>query len=1453
MRWHRSLFLILTLVSGLAFSFQGYVFAATCSPSPVKCPSGQTSYYYPAKSATCSDGGFVCKKTVSTMSKKTATSKPVASKPAAPAQSTQSVAYNGSCPVLTRTLSRGMKSAEVSALQKFLVSQGLLSSDGATGFFGTLSGKAVSAYQRSQGLEAAGTVGARTRAAIRACTKSSIGTKPITVALPGPFVSPPPSSGPGGSNPNTCTPGQSQTQTVDCPTGQVGAITQSRTSTCPGPQWSTWSTTANTCQGAGPNACTLDSVTVNNGDSRAFFSMRTVSFGNTCSTSSRTCASGTFGGDVTYQYARCSVDAGANCTFNNTSVAHDASVTAYQSQSVSVGQTCVSESRTCTNGTLGGSYQYAACTVQSDPFVAGYPAGPFFHSYGYSTKIVKEIASTGIHVYNIDTNLFGDDTGFSTPVSTADGVWDFSKLTDMMDMIVKADPQAKFVLRPAAGAPDWWKDANPNELIQNQTGSAQGRFGRYGSLFSDPLRGRWTTGAQMLKNALAEKGLDTRVIGLVATGETSQEWINDDNLFNVYSNIQPLVYGPRDRAAFGAWSAQRGTNCDVPTVAQFQAATYIGNAQRSMFLNPSTDGCVIEFYRYRSQSKIDAIDFVTRLLKRTFPQRQIGVIYGYFNEMVGNPTSGHGALGKLLSLASIDYINPMPSYLDRLTPGTQLERQPFSSVSLHGKKLFTDLDQGSSVSKINYDLLCESYRTSSDPHLHEVWIVNCDSGDPRSLYNYQMSEAAFPVDVATTLSNWKNFLGFSLGRGVSYSYLSLHNWIENKDTDKSYISDPGLISGVRELNIIKTQAASFPATSVAEVLVVTDEDSANYTRYAEAGLNKANSLQTPGDMSLQSLSVPRLGLSRMGAPYDHVLLSDLGSVDTSKYKMVVFLNAWSVDSAMRATIANKLKNGGRTLVFNYAAGLYKDGVKNAANIKDLVGVNVETNNQLYKPAITTDTSQYQLFNQVHTIAPSFSINVDYFYPADGSAYVIGKQTNGAYAGSPSMAIRDFQTWKSLWTPTVALSPAAFRDIATSAGVNIYSNTDDPVYINASYATLAAKTSGNKTLSFPSAVMLYDTNGALLQSGKRTYSFYAASGEVKIFRYTIDTSAPVDVCDVNVSTGGPTIASWSGPTRMRVYQRNGGVAQVPVGVTLTTDAECVRARVRSASGAEVVPWTTVSKGTFGVGQSVSGSITTPGGGWYFVDVQGIKANKGGPIGTTDYIGVGEVFVIAGQSNSTFFGQTPQHSATGKVVYFDGANWSLCQDPLSVVDPQSAGGSPWCLIGDDIVNGYGTPVAMMPTGWGGTNIEQWQKDSPTSPNGPGVLYARLVERMRQFGPNGVRALLWHQGESDAALGTSGATYASKLQAIIDGTRSNGGFTVPWIIAQVAYPGGTAAQQAELRSGQQSLVNGSTIFAGPNTDTLGAEYRYDGTHFTVPGLQAEEQLWDGAISSAMTVIAK
>src|SRR5579859_7258010 len=66
-------------------------------------------------------------------------------------------------------------------------------------------------------------------------------------------------------------------------------------------------------------------------------------------------------------------------------------------------------------------------------------------------------------------------------------------------------------------------------------------------------------------------------------------------------------------------------------------------------------------------------------------------------------------------------------------------------------------------------------------------------------------------------------------------------------------------------------------------------------------------------------------------------------------------------------------------------------------------------------------------------------------------------------------------------------------------------------------------------------------------------------------------------------------------------------------------------------------------------------SVPAGGFYEFDLRTLKAGK--PVFQTavPHVGVGEVFVIAGQSNSTNYGEVRQQTKLGMVVSFSGDAW------------------------------------------------------------------------------------------------------------------------------------------------------------------------------------------------------
>lgn len=120
-----------------------------------------------------------------------------------------------------------------------------------------------------------------------------------------------------------------------------------------------------------PASCSLNNNTVASGASIVAYESATVPFGGSCLSEARSCTNGTLSGSFTN--ALCAVSAASDCTLNGQTVLHGSSVTTYATASVPAGQTCTSEVRTCSNGTLSGSLVVSSCVVDAPVVVVNPP------------------------------------------------------------------------------------------------------------------------------------------------------------------------------------------------------------------------------------------------------------------------------------------------------------------------------------------------------------------------------------------------------------------------------------------------------------------------------------------------------------------------------------------------------------------------------------------------------------------------------------------------------------------------------------------------------------------------------------------------------------------------------------------------------------------------------------------------------------------------------------------------------------------------------------------------------------------------------------------------------------------------------------------------------------------------------------------------------------------------
>jgi hypothetical protein len=270
-----------------------------------------------------------------------------------------------------------------------------------------------------------------------------------------------------------------------------------------------------------------------------------------------------------------------------------------------------------------------------------------------------------------------------------------------------------------------------------------------------------------------------------------------------------------------------------------------------------------------------------------------------------------------------------------------------------------------------------------------------------------------------------------------------------------------------------------------------------------------------------------------------------------------------------------------------------------------------------------------------------------------------------------------------------------------------------------------------------------------------------------------------------------------------------------------------------------------------------------GGWYGLEVRAVAAGKVIASRSVEHVGIGEVFFVAGQSNSANYGEEKQMTHTGRVAAFDGERWQLANDPE--LGAGGRGGSFMPPLGDALVQRFGVPVGFVACGIGGSSVREWLPAGTTFPNPPtvetrvrklpsgeweskGEAFARLVERMKRFGPNGFRAVLWHQGESDAnqqdpTRTLPGKLYREHLEKIIVESRREIGWEAPWFVAQASYHSPSDPGAPEIREAQMSLWRDGVALEGVDSDSIRGELREkqgQGVHFTGAGLRRHADLW-------------
>jgi hypothetical protein len=364
-----------------------------------------------------------------------------------------------------------------------------------------------------------------------------------------------------------------------------------------------------------------------------------------------------------------------------------------------------------------------------------------------------------------------------------------------------------------------------------------------------------------------------------------------------------------------------------------------------------------------------------------------------------------------------------------------------------------------------------------------------------------------------------------------------------------------------------------------------------------------------------------------------------------------------------------------------------------------------------------------------------------------------------------------------------------------------------------------------------------------------------------------------------------------PMDKAVFQRNSNnQANINIAGIFTSATTSIEARLLNPLNGNsiVVDWTVIQANP--LGGVFYGTISNVNGGWYTLEV---RAKSGATvIGTTSVnrVGVGEVFIIAGQSNAQGLENYGSVSSTDERVV--NHNWSgqivngQCSTQIPIYPTFSQlqsnnniatwGQSSWCWgkLGDLLVSNLGVPVVFFNTAVAGTTTRNWRVSSDNqsttniytgNPFCNGVIgppYRNLKNALNYYASIfGVRAVLWHQGESDADPRNgeynggrpSTQDYYDNLSYIINKSRTDfGNSNLPWVVSRVSYIGvGTqtpTTYQPVIDAQNNAIASINKVFSGPNTDNLTNRF-FDGdfVHFSGSQLIDLANAWYSELNSS------
>lgn len=601
-----------------------------------------------------------------------------------------------------------------------------------------------------------------------------------------------------------------------------------------------------------------------------------------------------------------------------------------------------------------------------------------FKSFRPSKNNISDFYKSGVRLYNmiVSSTVSALGVPYSMYGETwfGDGVYDFSAFDKQMELFRENAPDGYMMVHLHVDSRGWWHEQNPGRPES---------FYKLSQIAPDEKWRRDTADYIKAFVRYAEEKYNDIMVGYFLLGGHTTEWFSSFD----FEESHPIKLADYRRY-------MNDETVEIPSKERLE------RPRREVFLDPIADKDVIDYRKYHHKLIADTLNYFGEAFQEELKHRKLlGCYWGYVMELIGARVWNWGHLegDRVYRSGYFDFYATPSSYAYRDHDKTSAYMIPSDSVELNGQTYIISFDHLTHVFPgliDNERRLCpkDDFKITYDTFSRIRRDLLKNAKETRDVLRREMMQT-----IAKRAGEW----WFDMMEGWFYDDETMGDIAHNIDVYKQY--------------------EHLDCSSISEVAQFVSSESLYY-------VNKNSYINS------EHITFQRGAFSKLGAPYECYSLNDIDRVDLSKYKLLVFSDAFMLTDEQREYIQKKVKAAGRSLLFVGAVDYVNDDGFSPKRTCEMVEMNLA-------PEVGEKTIIAYGDDYGHALSPDTLFKVE-----DGACEILGRYENGS-VGLAKVKRDDYTVY---FSGLGNISTRVLREIAREAGVHIYTENDSAVFVNKSF-------------------------------------------------------------------------------------------------------------------------------------------------------------------------------------------------------------------------------------------------------------------------------------------------------------------------------------------------------------------------------------------------------------------